>query len=192
MREHVAPRLRKIKLVRRGLAAKARNALRGKARVLFVCKGNICRSPFAAAVVNGKGQAKGLVARSAGSIPLVGRATPEVALQVAAGLGVDLSRHRSAVLGRDLADWADIVFIFDRAQETAIRAIAPELLGRTHYLGALVREGALEIADPIGGDEDRFRQVYGRIAELVDEICRTYGSPRPTGDRSGRPAAPEA
>jgi protein-tyrosine-phosphatase len=171
LRERLAPRLRQAKPIRRALASRARQALGNAKNILFMCKGNICRSPFAALRVNDKGRARGLVARSAGSIPAVGRTAPEVAQQAAARFGVDLSAHRSDVLGPDLAQWADIVFIFDRAQEASIRALAPELLKRTHYLGALEQTGTLEVADPFGADESRFHETYSRIAELVDPVC---------------------
>jgi protein-tyrosine-phosphatase len=94
---------------------------------------------------------------------------------------VDLSGHRSNVLGPELSEWADIVFIFDREQEESIRALAPELLKRTHYLGALGRTGTLEIADPFGGDGHRFHDAYARIAELVGPLCRTQPRSGATG-----------
>ena len=179
LRERLAPRVRQMRPVRRALASRARHALGPAKNILFMCKGNICRSPFAERLVNDRGRARGLVARSAGSLPAVGRTAPEVAQRAASRFGVDLSGHRSSLLGRELSEWADVVFIFDRAQEAAIRALAPELLERTHYLGALDLTGTLEVSDPFGGDEDRFQDTYSRITRLVDPLCRPEGQRRP-------------
>jgi protein-tyrosine-phosphatase/predicted ATP-grasp superfamily ATP-dependent carboligase len=179
LRDGLAPRLRRMRPIRRALASRARRALRDAKNILFMCKGNICRSPFAERLVNDRGRARGLVARSAGSLPVVGRTAPEVAQRAASAFGVDLSGHRSSVLDRELAEWADVVFIFDRAQEAAIRALAPELLKRTHYLGALDLTGTLEVADPFGGDENRFQDTYSRITRLVDPLCLPEGPGRP-------------
>src|SRR5712692_6786997 len=79
----------------------AREALtsRGLPRLtLVVCHGNICRSPYAAAVLGGllhQGRDRDVV--SAGFIGPDRPAPPE-AVSVARARGVDLSRHRSRLL----------------------------------------------------------------------------------------------
>jgi protein-tyrosine-phosphatase len=82
-------------------------------KVLFVCAGNICRSPFA------EGLARRLVAErgldvefaSAGEIALDGDRCPPDAVAVAKEYGVDLSSHRARRLTKD--ETAKVVPLFD-------------------------------------------------------------------------------
>ena len=73
-------------------------------RLLFVCTGNICRSPFAAAVA----RREGLDASSAGTDVVLGHATDD-AIAVADEFGIDLRSHRSRQLTDELCDGADLV-----------------------------------------------------------------------------------
>jgi len=132
---------------------------------LFVCLGNVCRSPFA----------EGLALRqighrrafSAGHYPVSGRRPPELALAAAQGFGVDLASHRSRVLSRRMLDEADAVFVFDEQNYEALVSRHPDAAERAHLLGALSHEGPLHIADPFGGPPSSYEAVYGQIAGAI-------------------------
>src|SRR5882672_7129834 len=64
--------------------------------VLVVCHGNICRSPYAAARLR-RLLGSGTQVTSAGFVG-PGRACPDVAIEVAAARGLDLSGHQSQLL----------------------------------------------------------------------------------------------
>ena len=72
-----------------------------KALVLFVCQGNICRSPFAEALLRGYLGKGTIITRSAGLMPRPRRSTPDLGLRAAAAHSVDLSAHRSVWLTSD-------------------------------------------------------------------------------------------
>ena len=82
-------------------------------KVLFVCAGNICRSPFAEALARRIAVERGLDVEfaSAGEIALDGDRCPPDAVAVAKEYGVDLSSHRARRLTTDKAD--KIVPLFD-------------------------------------------------------------------------------
>jgi protein-tyrosine-phosphatase len=64
--------------------------------ILFVCTGNICRSPFAEGLLKKLAQKNGLddiVSDSAGLLALPGNSATSLAQKVAAEYDVDLSRH---------------------------------------------------------------------------------------------------
>jgi protein-tyrosine-phosphatase len=86
--------------------------------VLFVCHGNICRSPYAEKVffrgLPPELQEYMLVA-SAGFID-PDRGSPTNALTVAARRGIDLRAHRSQLLTRELVRTMDLVVVMDRTQ----------------------------------------------------------------------------
>src|SRR6266704_3753354 len=107
-----------------------REALRRRpppAAVLVVCHGNICRSPFAAALLAADLAARGARVESAGFIG-PNRRCPPAAVTVAARRGVDLSAHRSNLLTADLAHAADLIVVMDPAQGRAIQ----DRFGRLH------------------------------------------------------------
>jgi protein-tyrosine-phosphatase len=82
-------------------------------KVLFVCAGNICRSPFAEGLARRLAAERGLDVEfaSAGEIALDGDRCPPDAVAVAKEYGVDLSSHRARHLRTDEAD--KVVPLFD-------------------------------------------------------------------------------
>ena len=82
-------------------------------KVLFVCAGNICRSPFAEGLARRLAAERGLDVEfaSAGEIALDGDRCPPDAVAVAKEFGVDLSSHRARRLTTDKAD--KVVPLFD-------------------------------------------------------------------------------
>jgi protein-tyrosine-phosphatase len=82
-------------------------------KVLFVCAGNICRSPFAEGLARRLAAERGLDVEfaSAGEIALDGDRCPADAVSVAKEYGVDLSSHRARRLTTDKAD--KVVPLFD-------------------------------------------------------------------------------
>ena len=82
-------------------------------KVLFVCAGNLCRSPFAEGLARQLAAERGLDVEfaSAGEIALDGDPCPPEAVAVAKEYGVDLSSHRARRLTTDKAD--KVVPLFD-------------------------------------------------------------------------------
>jgi protein-tyrosine-phosphatase/predicted ATP-grasp superfamily ATP-dependent carboligase len=159
---------------RRRLArAKVTRAVRasaGRLRVLFVCQGNICRSPFAAAVLRSRlGDNAAISIGSAGMIPHPGRPTPPLGLQAAAAVGIDLAAHRSAWLTRETAEAASLLVVFDETNRTAVFDRYPDLTVPVIRLDELGKPG--EIADPVDGGPEEFRRCYQRIAAGVAELA---------------------
>jgi len=151
--------------VRRG---RRRLALRawGRGTIAFVCFGNICRSPFAERLASE--QLDGIRrAISAGYFPEEGRRSPELAVQVAGRLGVDLTHHRSRVLTDELVDEADAIFVFDQDNYRTVVRGYPSAREKVHFIGALALEGPLFVPDPFGGAEEDYRRAYQRITELI-------------------------
>jgi protein-tyrosine-phosphatase len=166
LRERCTARLRRIPLVRGEMRREAERAIARARRVLFLCRGNICRSPFAEGALRLAGRAS-LECASAGSYPVAGRRSPEAVIEAARRLGVDLSAHRSRVLEPALADSADVILIFDREQQSTLEACCPEALDKVHYLGALDPTGPLEIGDPYGCGVDALLASFRRLQQLL-------------------------
>lgn len=149
------------------LMREARRAWAEARTLLFVCLGNICRSPFAEHLAREHlDEDRSLL--SAGSYPVPGRRAPAEAIAAARSFGVDLSAHRSRVLSREMLQQADAVYVFDNANRRAVVAEQPHASHRVHWLGALSDDGPLTISDPFGGPPSEYELVYRQIAEAIE------------------------
>ncbi|HZP40438.1 MAG TPA: ATP-grasp domain-containing protein [Candidatus Binatia bacterium] len=150
--------------LRRLAVARARRAL-GRARyVLFVCKGNICRSPFAAAWARTV-LAPDVRVASAGYHPRAGRAAPREAVEAAREHGIELAAHRSTVVDAELLRAADAVFVFDDENARTLAARFAFVRPKLHRLAP----GG--IADPYGGTLDDFRAAYAAIRRALERLA---------------------
>ena len=127
-------------------------------RVLFACQGNICRSPYAAALLRASTSEQGtLQVSSAGMMPRPGRPVPRSSLQQAAAQGgIDLAVHRSTWLDRAAAEAASLIVVFDEVNLLAVTDRYPGLRTPIVKLGDLIGVG--DIADPVDGDAAVVRQ----------------------------------
>ncbi len=160
---------------RRRRAAEARLEGLKPRSILFICHGNICRSPFAAAAflrACSPEIAESIRVTSAGFIG-PRRSTPPAGLEVASRLGLDLSEHRSTTLTVEMLNEADLVVVMSEEQE---REILPRIRpsARVIVLGDLDPKPVKRrtILDPWGGSEATFAASYERIDRCVRELAR--------------------
>jgi len=125
-------------------------------RVLFVCTGNTCRSPFAAAVAQRGGSVE---ASSAGIHATEGLNAPDDALSAARERGVDLESHRSSLLTGEMLERADVV--------VGMTADHVRWLEEHGARGKARLLGRADLDDPIGCGHDTYNRVYARIEEDV-------------------------
>ena len=182
LRNAVGRRLRKLAVAcgrhvfntgyyRRITASRLSRRLATARRIVFVCKGNICRSPFAelyaASVLPSH-----VTVSSCGYHPIVGRSSPDLAKYVSLGMGVSLDDHRSQVMdSRSLQD-ADVIFVFD--EENFRRVISTmSLFDRTRvfFLGSVIDGRRRDIADPYGCDCRKYEFTYDEIRRCVDRVA---------------------
>lgn len=151
-------------------------ALGTSRRLLFVCYGNILRSPFAAAYCSTQAEPgdPALEVRSAGTLKATGRPAPEAAVREARAWNVNLREHRSTTLTRDLIAWADLIFVMDRNNMEMLRRDFPDASDRVFPLGLLGTRSpnGLLIRDPYGQGDEALRATYVRIASAVDALIR--------------------
>lgn len=137
-------------------------------RVLFVCSGNICRSPMAEGLARSYAarRERVLEARSAGTLGIVDRPADPAAIGVCAELGVDIGPHRSQAITPELVAWADYILVMEYAHAAWIRAKYPAVGEKLLLLGTFGTTA--EIADPIGGWRFQFRWSRDEIKKCVE------------------------
>lgn len=136
-------------------------------RVLFICSGNICRSPYAEARLRDIFRSKNIACHvaSCGTLRLIGRRAADDMIAVAHARGLDLSEHRSRALSKSLIAAADIIFAMSPEHRREVLRIAPEAADRAFLLGMRLAEPKQEIADPMG----RPIAAYRKAAQDIDE-----------------------
>ena len=164
---------------RRRRAAQIRLASIRPRSILFVCHGNICRSPFAAAAFVRSCPTRIANYMKVASAGFIGpdRPPPSKALAAASRYGVDISSHRSALVTLEAVQASDLVVVMSEEQGRDIRArVTPStlvlVLGDLDPLPASRRT----ILDPWGASDAAFDASYDRIERCVRELAQIVSS----------------
>jgi len=140
---------------------------------LFVCSGNTCRSPMAAAIANAEIAARlripvaalktvNVRALSAGVSARVGEPLTAEAQEALRSLDVPVEPHAARNLTPELAQQAEMIFCMTGAHRDAVIKLLPDVANKTFCLDV---QG--DIADPIGKGMEAYLNCARRIHELV-------------------------
>jgi len=162
-------------ILRRAVAFGAnRQAAHARCRVLFVCTGNICRSPTAEAVfryhIEVSGLREAIHCASAGTHDFnVGGRADGRSQAVAAKRGYDLSRIRGRRVSDDDFVRYDLILAMDRQNIEALRArCPPQTLERIKLLMEFARKyNEREIPDPYYSNTKGFELVL----DMIEDAC---------------------
>jgi low molecular weight protein-tyrosine phosphatase len=140
-------------------------------RVLFVCLGNICRSPTAEGVFNGMVVAAGLnvQADSAGTSGWHNGHAPDARSQAEAlARGYDLSAQQSRQITRSDFDRFDLILAMDNSNLADLRAMQPA--GSRARVGLLLDyapdQPLREVPDPY------YEHGFGAVFDLIESASR--------------------
>lgn len=118
-------------------------------RVLFVCTGNVCRSPAAERMLRHQLEELGLPGievASAGTAALVGEPVSPPMAELISKAGGDAAGFVARQLEPALLRRADLVFLMTSAQRTAAVSLAPASVQYAYTLGQLAT--MLALVDP--------------------------------------------
>jgi protein-tyrosine phosphatase len=135
-------------------------------KVLFVCIGNICRSPIAEGLFKQALPEKAVF--SAGLSAMVGDPADPLSIQLMLEQGIDIREHRA----RNLAGWmiseTDLIVTMDQDQKRFIEQRYPGSKGKVVRIG---EDGRYDIPDPYRQGLPVFRHAFNLIAQGVDQLA---------------------
>jgi protein-tyrosine phosphatase len=143
-------------------------------RVLFVCTGNTCRSPMAAAaLVDELGpDAARIEVLSAGISAWEGQPASEGTREVALRDGIDLSAHRARRATAQHVRDADFVFVMEPLHRSALEALGAPM-ERVSVLSEFPAPGepGLPVSDPYGASKEAYEECWRRIRLHVRRLA---------------------
>ena len=155
-----------------------------KVSVLFVCLGNICRSPMAEGVFHDNVRRRGLsehfVLDSAGTGGWHAGEPPDPrSIRTAQNHGVDISQQRSRVLIAQDLERFDYIFAMDQSNHHNIIKRHPKgPIERVHMFLSLTEGEDAQVPDPYYDRDDGFEHVWQLVSHAseawLDQICREH------------------
>lgn len=133
--------------------------------ILFICLGNICRSPMAEGLFQQALPDKQVF--SAGIDALVGQPADASSIQLMAERGIDISAHRARKLSSWMVYEADLIVTMDRYQKHFLEVTYPDFKNKVCRIGEFDN---YDIPDPYLQGLNAFKQAYSLIDKGVGEL----------------------
>jgi len=139
--------------------------------ILFVCTGNLCRSPMAAALLQARlsrDEARhDWQVGSAGVWATDGRPASAYAIDEMAQRSIDLRAQRSRNVTRALMDEADLVLAMTQDHAEALTAAFPDQAHKVHLLSEVVGQ-RYDVSDPYGGSRLEYTYIAKELEGLIE------------------------
>ena len=141
-------------------------------RILFVCTGNLCRSPMAEVLFRHRiGSDSGWEAASAGTFDALGHPASENAVRAVKELGLDLSRHHSQPLTAELLESADMIVVMTAEHRFHLLEVFPEVGNRVFLIKSFgTSKVPADVSDPYGGSLNTYKKIRDEIDRALSDL----------------------
>lgn len=137
-------------------------------KVYFVCTGNTCRSPMAAAILKNK-NIENLQVKSAGLYAVNGAPMSANAQTVLSEMDMAYI-HSSKLLAQEDVEWADVILTMTAAHKMMVLQMYPEANRKTFTLTEFIEQPHLgDVVDPFGGTITDYKNTFEQLNRYIDE-----------------------
>ncbi len=138
-------------------------------KILFVCTGNICRSPMAAGMFNAYAKKNNMndTAYSAGIFVTDSR-VDENAIKAMAEMGIDISAHVPMQFNDLFINEYDLILTMSPRHKESLVARGVTST-KVYTLCEFVGEPG-EVSDPYGGEEELYKKTAQQLKKLIEKI----------------------
>lgn len=138
-------------------------------KVLFICTGNMCRSPAAEKLLAFYGGAAGFEARSRGTAAQPYCKMPRQIKEFLIKQGLSDLEHKPALAGEADIDWADLILVMEGVHRDILADKFPQSMRKTQLLLDYAGESG-DLRDPMGKPDKVFEEVLQQIKEAIKKI----------------------
>ena len=152
-------------------------------KVLFVCLGNICRSPAAEGIfqkkIKDRGLEKSFVVDSAGTGGWhVGNLADSRMRKAASARGINLESRSRQIKKIDLYDF-DVILVMDKDNLEAVKLLIPDELDLLNSKIKLIlsyskKTNLTEVPDPYYGGQNGFDKVLDLLNDAIDGLLESF------------------
>ena len=141
--------------------------------ILFVCKGNICRSPLAATYLAAqlKGSKPLITICSAGLDTTAGKEADPRARAVAERNSLSLKAHVTTCVNEELVGKADLILVMEIIHRSELLERYPSARKKIFFLGDFDCGRSREIGDPYGGTAADFEHCFESIRRSCNNLA---------------------
>lgn len=145
--------------------------------ILFVCTGNLCRSPLAEVYFREKARKEGhlITVDSAGVETIPGKPAHTLAKEIANQQGMSLESHAAKPLYQKLIQQSDLVLVMEIAQKDRVMKLYPQHRHKVFLLGQFCGRGSFDIDDPHQSTKEDFQACFDQIRESCDRVMQQLG-----------------
>ncbi len=143
-------------------------------KVLFVCLGNICRSPLGEAIFNHKAHELAMEADSAGTAAYhIGENPDYRSIDVARKYNVTINHKARKFMAEDF-DRFDYILAMDKHNYDDMSALTKKNVDHLFLLREFDPDasGDLDVPDPYYGGTDGFENVFQMVSRATDELIK--------------------